>query len=224
MYAQRGNALFLILIAVVLFAGLSYAVTRSSRSGGGIEKETTLLDASQITQYGSIVRQAVTRMILTGSIDLEIDYTPPNVSNPYCETDPTHCLFYSDGGGIDHFGAPLHGALSQWIYGDGGNYVQDLGSNTSVSGREAIAALVGVPLSVCSKINQQLGIGTTIATNAGALDELPATTTAPTPLSNILLNGTNGTVIDAYPGQPFGCVNDPLGTTFRIYYHTLIER
>ena len=76
----RGNVLFLILIAVVLFAALSYAVTRSSQSGNeGVEREQAALAASRIFNYTSALSQNLQRMLLIGSVPLEqLDFDSPN--------------------------------------------------------------------------------------------------------------------------------------------------
>ena len=63
---SNGNALFLILIAVALFAALSYAVTQSGRGGGSIDRETAELNAAQIVQYMGAMQSAVQKLQLYG--------------------------------------------------------------------------------------------------------------------------------------------------------------
>lgn len=65
---HKGNVLFLILLAVALFAALSYAVTQSSRSGGkNISDEQAELIASQHRQYVTAIESAITRLKLTNN-------------------------------------------------------------------------------------------------------------------------------------------------------------
>jgi hypothetical protein len=65
----RGNAFFLILIGVALFALLAYAITQSSRtSGGSATKEQNKILATQLLEDGNDIYQAVnTRMSVMSS-------------------------------------------------------------------------------------------------------------------------------------------------------------
>lgn len=75
MKGSSGNVLFLILIAVALFAALSYAVTKSTSGGGGIGKEKANLAASEILQYSSQVSMAVQRlMLIRGCTENQISF------------------------------------------------------------------------------------------------------------------------------------------------------
>ena len=73
MKQNQGNVLFLILIAVVLFAALSYAVTQSSRGSGNADEETLKLVASEMLQDAALMTQAVQRlMLIKGCSDTQI--------------------------------------------------------------------------------------------------------------------------------------------------------
>ena len=66
MNSQSGNVLFLILIAVALFAALSYAVTSSSRNGeGSASKETAKANASALLSHLSALRFSINRLRVT---------------------------------------------------------------------------------------------------------------------------------------------------------------
>ncbi len=68
---QSGNVLFLILIAVALFAALSYAVTLSSRGGGNnTAKESASTGAARVFNFETALRAAITRLMTIHGIDI----------------------------------------------------------------------------------------------------------------------------------------------------------
>ena len=78
--SQRGNILFLILLAVVLFAALSYAVTSSTRGGGkdGGEEKARVF-ATQLIEIGAALETTVLRtMMIDGTRDYGLDFSGPN--------------------------------------------------------------------------------------------------------------------------------------------------
>src|SRR5882757_1232710 len=83
---ERGNALFLILIAVALFAALSYAITQSGRGGGSVSAQTALITAGQVTEQPADIRSAATRMILTGITGTSIVYNTSASANNVFDT------------------------------------------------------------------------------------------------------------------------------------------
>lgn len=117
---QQGNVLFLILIAVALFAALSYAVTKSTSGGGNADKEKARLLASEILSYYNSVNVAVLRMHISGVSLVDMCFDDPLWAttgdvgdyrdNPSC-SDNTKRVFHSEGGGASAQVAP---DISYW--------------------------------------------------------------------------------------------------------------
>lgn len=104
MMKQSGNVLFLILIAVVLFAALSYAVTQSSRGGGNANSETTKLKIAEMMNYVTSLRTALLRMSVKGVDDSEFCFDAPQWGhtgyNFAACADNANNVFHSSGGGV----------------------------------------------------------------------------------------------------------------------------
>lgn len=109
---QNGNILFLILIAVALFAALSYAVTSSNRTNeGGLQRDKARLIASRIIQYGNELENQINRlMVINGCSDTQISFErrPFNGSdslytNPNAPADYRCHVFHPNNGNIIFF-------------------------------------------------------------------------------------------------------------------------
>lgn len=106
MRPQSGNVLFLILIAVALFATLSYAVTKSSRGGGNnADKEVSIATSAQLVQNLALMSATIDRMLITQNRTIyQLDMFTPNFASGIGNLNgctSTSCnIFHSDGGKI----------------------------------------------------------------------------------------------------------------------------
>jgi hypothetical protein len=238
--SESGNVLFLILIAVALFAALSYAVTQSSRSGGGdVSSEKSLVSSSELTQYPAGVRTSILHMIVTNSLsvnDLEFN-TPSDFigggSAVINDTDPTvasvkQAVFHPAGGAGTYQNASaqlMAGGVGTWHFNQQ-NAIPGIGSSKN----DMIAFLQGVNKSVCAQVDTQLGISTipvaTIPTvvsdqvSDGSSQVSPVI--IPDPLSAAVTTPHN--ISATVTGQPFACVSDGGSPPTYTYYHVLIEQ
>jgi len=225
---ERGNALFLILIAVALFAALSYAITQSGRGGGTLDKESAIIAAGQVVEYPATLRTAITRMIITGTPAsgagaVEFDLTPEGTTNE---------LFSSAGGGMTDIPPPAASGATAWTYADAihatdGFYIKDVGSNTSVSGREAVAVAQGVTLTVCQQINKGLGQASpyTPAALTAVMNWAAPLATYNTANANTLNGNGVGSAAANVDGESFTCVSNAVTAIAPYHYvHALIEQ
>ena len=108
---ERGNILFLILLAVVLFAALSYAVTSSTNGGGkNASTETLKTQTASMLQFFDQVDAALLRMRMTKGLapeNISFIYNFRTYDNTFSTRyDNANCLsdecrvFRPDGGGI----------------------------------------------------------------------------------------------------------------------------
>lgn len=212
--SEKGNALFLILIAVALFAALSYAITQSGRGGGGVDREQALIAASQITQYAAGLRTTVTRMIITGTSAASLDFDPSdNQGGSPTDTVDSDDVFMNDGGGAIQQDPPsTAGTSTSYDYlqptsATNGHYIEGVGSDAA----DTIVIAEGLSGTVCQEINRGLGLTPEPADETAAVDPDTAGAKAGT------------TTFDSNDGEAFACVDNTGADTVFIYYHALVE-
>ena len=233
---ERGNALFLILIAVALFAALSYAITQSGRGGGTVDKEQALITAASICEYPATLRTAVTRMLITGTPG----YGTAGISTVSPGTGETYEVFDATGGGASVNPPPtgVGSSITAWTFVDAnhatdGFWVKDVGTNVADTGREVLAVLGNnttgtLSLTVCQQINKGLG---QVSPFQPAFIVTPIVWTVPGAAYGGNANSLQGGVTAApqystnVDAQPFSCISNAATAIAPYnYYHALVEQ
>lgn len=234
MCCQRGNVLFLILIAVALFGALSYAVVKSSSGGGDASVEKAGLKAAQLIQYGDQVAYAVMKIRTIGGysksqVSFENNGT---IVNPNCSED-TCRVFHPNGGGAHYWELSedwrgRHGIwVPPWRWNfSKNNQFQDVGTNCAAASCNDVALLYrGIQREVCLEVNEQLGVGNP----SGEPPESPGYTdpdyigTMDYYSSSYVIGSTNSGAADyALNGHFTGCFYDPHASDDAYHFYRII--
>ena len=153
--SNSGNILFIILIAVALFAAITYAVTQSTRSGSGnATNESKSLDASDLIAYAGLIQSTIQRMVVGGCSLSTIDFLGTNGTSP---SNGSCNVFNATNGGK----LPARYENKWWadpgakhLYFSDGHPVANVGSGAN----EITMMLIGADSGVCDQINKKAGI------------------------------------------------------------------
>ena len=226
---EQGNVLFLILIAVAMFAALSYAVTSSNRSSSNASNEASLISSSAVTHYPAQVRTMINKMIFKGLDLIELEFNKPE-DLATC-SNPKVCVFHPQGGGAI-FGSVPPDALEAGAPTNGWTFssiweVVEVGSSvtTSFAGNDIMMFITGVKEGVCNKVHQKMGI--TSIPNIGFPDSTMTfiannfnMDTGWAQIPGEIIIGTGATAV--LSGHSEGCFQTTDGTN--VFYSVLFER
>ena len=204
MKRQRGNILFLILLAVVLFAALSYAVTSSTQGGGknaGDESAQAL--TSELNNYFVMIDAAIQRMMLTGGVkDYELSFynyfSAPffyGYNNANCTS--AACQVFSTGGGnatrrdFKSFMRPSADYAARLYVVS----VPGAGSDKA----DLVMVIFGVKSELCLELNKRAGITTPL--------------NAPRPSANASSFPSNESTYASTPSGPFADTTSTLNVS-----------
>ncbi len=157
--SQQGNVLFLILIAVALFAALSYAVTQSSRTGGGdATREKARLDAAEILNHATAVQTGVGRLLIRGCQDVRLNfdnaYDGHLHDNPTAPADKSCDVFEPAGAGVSGKAPSREWSSDHKFYYTSSSSVTDMGTTcTATTCADLVMELRGVSPALCEQLN-----------------------------------------------------------------------
>ncbi len=162
---RSGNVLFLILIAVALFAALTYAISSTSRGGGDTSSDSHRIAASQIVAYAGSVQAALERMRVSRNLQLEqIEYSPVSTvsRNSACTSNACR-LYHPEGGGVIPMPPPASSRYDV-MSSSSAEYKILLGSVTNVgtNANDIILVVQGLKTEVCEEINKKLDIASPV--------------------------------------------------------------
>lgn len=226
--SQSGNVLFLILIAVALFAALSYAVTNSLSQSEPKQNEVHAVGASELTQYITNMGVVVMRMGFDGVDKMSLEFNKPEDFGALNST--KDAVFHPQGGGVPYQKASpevmASGANGTWHF-NAEFEINQVGASqsNSLNGNDIIAFLPGIRKEVCEQTNKAAGFGSTIP---NITSDVSARYTADMdnayvqPTDEVILGSTGSNGTDVFDNATFGCFQNNGGAY--VFFQLVVAR
>lgn len=241
---EQGNILFLILIAVALFAALGFAATQTLRtSTKDPQSESQNVRGIEVIQYATFVAESIMRMKFRGIDDSQLCFDSPLWGNTdyyhsACDDEMKRVFSTVPGsGGVSwmkaakgaNLGEPWYFTGSSCVPGIGPYQGDDCNSDGASTSEELMMFLPNISKALCLEINTQLDIE-----NPNGNPPQASSNIWPSGMPVFTGSFADGGKVDSagsgdaavLRGREFGCVEGngtpPAGTY--VYFHTLLKR
>lgn len=149
---ERGNILFIILLAVVLLGLLTAVIQSTNRpEGANIDDETLMIRATEVQRYASELERAVLFILQNGHSEVDLRFAHPDAHADYgtITDQPGRQVFNKDGGGASYRTPPedINDGTAWEFYA--GTDLPGVGSDKA----DLVAVLPYVTQAFCEKIN-----------------------------------------------------------------------
>jgi hypothetical protein len=182
---ESGNAFYVILIGIILFAALMFVFTQNARQGSGnLSLKEAQLDADDVLSFAQQVERGVSHVYANDCSEDGLNFDQTYVTGYTNTNAPSdgHCtIFSTTGGGID-WRAPPEGGNdgSPWIITGTDNVDA---STFGTAEPDLLLILNHVDSALCTALNKSLGVsgiptGTGAVTLTAFTGTFPATATS----------------------------------------------
>lgn len=220
MKTQSGNALWFILIAVVLLGILTVVLSRGSGNidqSGNVEQER--IKASKIVRYAKSIEAGIQQMLMNSCSENDISFknsTDAGYTNPDTPDGSPCQVFQTSGAGLEWR------AVSDRPFSSGERMI--ITSGIAVTGvennaRQELISLIPVARGLCLQINKDLGNSTDITDITSDISSYSKFTGIYTGSDTI---GNGAGKAPALTGKQAGCFIDD--NEDNVFYQVLIAR
>ena len=173
---ERGNALIYVLIAIALFAALSFTLGRQTDTSetGDLESQRAELYATQLISYAAQTKSAIDQMLFTAASDInDLDFMDPSDANFDTGT-LIHKVYHPQGGGLNP-GVIADQAIAQvtndpepgWYMGRFNNI--EWTGTASATTNEVVLIAYQISEQICGVINEKINGSSTIPTMTSSI-------------------------------------------------------